>query len=477
MTYEPTWESVKLHTVPEWFHDAKLGIFIHWGLYSVPAWAPTTGEMGKVIAEEGWGAFFARNPYSEWYLNSVRIPGSPTQRHHIETYGEGYSYDRFADTFNHAVEAWDPAVWARLFHRVGARYVVLTTKHHDGFLLWPSRQPNPFKEGYHARRDLVGELTTAVRAAGMRMGLYYSGGLDWTFNDTVLKDITDFGAAVPQQQAYVTYADNHWLELIERYEPVVLWNDIAYPAASDLPKLYAHYYNTVPEGLVNNRFAQSFSAEGEGTDIFASKHFDFSTPEYASYDKITELKWEATRGIGFSFGYNQNEGPDSYLSVAELVRSFVDIVSKNGNLLLNVGPMADGTIHPLQQERLEGLGAWLDVHGEAIFGTRPWVVADGKARVTLDGCAVQEDVSVRFTQKADTLYVTLLTEPGAGEVGLQGLRARNAARISLLGRKEPLVWRQTADGLRVTVPAPLPATLAGAPAWTLSITPQAELGG
>ncbi len=141
MTYEPTWESVKLHTVPEWFHDAKLGIFIHWGLYSVPAWAPTTGEMGKVIAEEGWGAFFARNPYSEWYLNSVRIPGSPTQRHHIETYGEGYSYDRFADTFNHAVEAWDPAVWARLFHRVGARYVVLTTKHHDGFRSGPAGSP------------------------------------------------------------------------------------------------------------------------------------------------------------------------------------------------------------------------------------------------------------------------------------------------------------------------------------------------
>ncbi len=112
----------------------------------------------------------------------------------------------------------------------------------------------------------------------MRMGLYYSGGLDWTFNDTVLKDITDFGAAVPQQQAYVTYADNHWLELIERYEPVVLWNDIAYPAASDLPKLYAHYYNTVPEGLVNNRFAQSFSAEGEGTDILQVSISDFSTP-------------------------------------------------------------------------------------------------------------------------------------------------------------------------------------------------------
>ncbi len=416
MTYEPTWESVKLHTVPEWFHDAKLGIFIHWGLYSVPAWAPTTGEMGKVIAEEGWGAFFARNPYSEWYLNSVRIPGSPTQRHHIETYGEGYSYDRFADTFNHAVEAWDPAVWARLFHRVGARYVVLTTKHHDGFLLWPSRQPNPFKEGYHARRDRVGELTTAVRAAGMRMGLYYSGGLDWTFNDTVLKDITDFGAAVPQQQAYVTYADNHWLELIERYEPVVLWNDIAYPAASDLPKLYAHYYNTVPEGLVNNRFAQSFSAEGEGTDIFASKHFDFSTPEYASYDKITELKWEATRGIGF-FRLQQNEGPDGYLSVAGLVRSFVDArVSKNGKSHTCLTRGTDGRWHdPSAAARAPGGWAWLDVHGEGdLAGRDPGSLPMARPRADLDGHAVQEDVSVRFTQRLTRSCVTRLQEPGAG---------------------------------------------------------------
>jgi alpha-L-fucosidase len=467
MAYEATWESVQQHTVPAWFHDAKLGIFIHWGLYSVPAWAPLTGELGKVIAEQGWGAWFARNPYAEWYANSIRVPDSVSRQYHAETYGEAFAYDDFAPMFNQAVEQWDPGAWASLFRQVGAQYVVLTTKHHDGFLLWPSKQPNPFKANYQVRRDLVGELTEAVRAEQMRMALYYSGGLDWTFNDTVIADITDLMRGVPQQPDYVTYADNHWVELIDRYAPVILWNDIAYPAASDLPRLFSYYYNTVPEGLINNRFTQSFDIGGEGsTDILGGKHYDFTTPEYATYDKITEPKWEATRGIGFSFGYNQNEGPEAYLSITDLVRSFVDVVSKNGNLLLNVGPMADGTIPTLQRERLEGLGAWLQVHGDAIFGTRPWHVAEGKARSAAAG-----ELPVRFTQKAGTLYATLLAEPSSGEVVLSGLKMAEQAQVVQLGRDTPLHWERADGGLRVSVPEPLPATLAGAPAWTLAITP------
>lgn len=471
MTYLPTWESVQSHTVPSWFHSAKLGIFIHWGLYSVPAWAPTTGELGKVVAEEGWEAWFARNPYAEWYYNSMRIPGGVTQAYHTQTYGPDFAYEDFIPMFNDAVVGWDPGEWASLFKTVGAQYVVLTTKHHDGFLLWPSAHPNPFRAGYHAKRDLVGDLTAAVRAAGMRMALYYSGGIDWTFNPTVVTNIADLAQAVPQQADYVAYADAHWYELIERYAPVILWNDIAYPAAADLPKLFAHYYNTVPEGLVNNRFTQAFDIEAGGsTEILGGKHYDFTTPEYASYDQITEPKWEATRGIGFSFGYNQNEGPEAYLSITELVRSFVDIVSKNGNLLLNVGPKADGTIPELQRERLEGLGAWLRVHGEAIFGTRPWVTAEGTARTD-----TQAEVSVRFTQKPDTLYATLLAEPEPGVWVLKGLRAAESARITLMGSETPLVWQQTDEGLRISVPAPLPSPLDGAPAATVAITPQPQL--
>ncbi len=373
MDYEATWESVSEHPVPDWFHDAKFGIFVHWGLYSVPAWAPTTGELGEVIQNEGWEAWFTRNPYAEWYLNSLRIAGSPTQQHHEATYGAGFSYDDFAPMFNEATRNWDPSGWADLFHKAGARYVVLTTKHHDGFLMWPSEQPNPFKEGYHAQRDLVGELTEAVRARGMLMALYYSGGLDWTFNHHVIKSIDDLFACVPQSEDYVKYADGHWYELIERYGPVVLWNDIAYPAAADLPHLFADYYNLFPDGLVNDRFLQHFEFDANASAFVNVKHHDFRTPEYATFDQITEKKWEATRGLGFSFGYNQNEGPEHTLTLERLVHSFVDIVSKNGNLLLNVGPMADGTIPPLQRDILLGFGKWLEVNGEALFDTRPWV--------------------------------------------------------------------------------------------------------
>ena len=171
MSYEPTLESLQRHTVPDWFHDAKLGIFIHWGLYSVPAWAPNAGELGEVIAEGGWDKWFAENPYAEWYMNSMRIAGSPSQRHHLETYGPDFGYRDFVPMFNEATQEWDPGAWAELFRQAGARYVVLTTKHHDGFLLWPSEHPNPFQENYYARRDLVGQLTAAVRKQGMEMGL------------------------------------------------------------------------------------------------------------------------------------------------------------------------------------------------------------------------------------------------------------------------------------------------------------------
>ncbi len=466
--FEPTWESVTQHRAPAWFEDAKLGIFIHWGLYSVPAWAPTTGELTKVVAEEGWESWFTNNPYAEWYLNSIRIPDSPSHQHHIQTYGDKFSYDDFVPLFNQSVQQWDPGAWAALFRDVGARYVVLTTKHHDGFLLWPSQHPNPFKRDYFAHRDLVGELTEAVRSAGMRMGLYYSGGLDWTFNPVVIKDIADMIRAIPQQPDYVRYANNHWYELIARYEPSILWNDIAYPAAADLASLFAHYYNTVAEGAVNDRFTQEFNfAATDVSEMMKSRHFDFRTPEYASFDTITRPKWEATRGIGFSFGYNQNEGPEAYLSVRELVHSFVDIVSKNGNLLLNVGPMADGTIPALQRERLEGLGTWLRRNGEAIFDTCPWVTAEG---TTGDG------LPLRFTQKRDTLYAIVLAQPQPGELLLKDLMAPEGAQLQLLGYAGALPWRQSPEGITVALPQKVVAELGGdTPAFALSITPSPAL--
>jgi alpha-L-fucosidase len=454
MSYKPTLESIRSHQVPDWFHHAKLGIFIHWGLYSVPAWAPLAGgfDLGQAIEQGEWAKWFAHNPYAEWYLNSIRIKGSSSYQYHLESYGQHFSYFDFVPIFKEQSQKADFSLWADLFKRVGARYVVLTTKHHDGFLLWPSTRQNPFHPGYFSERDLVGELAEAVRERGLKMGLYYSGGLDWTFNDTVIQDIADIAKAIPQQADYVNYATQHWRELIERYEPSILWNDIGYPAAIDLNPFFADYYNKIPEGVINNRFNQKFG--GEDPD----SHFDFKTPEYTTFSQITGQKWEATRGIGYSFGYNRNEGVESYLSVEALVHSFVDIVSKNGNLLLNIGPAADGVIPELQRERLEGLGRWLEVNGEAIFDTRPWLIAEGSA---------DSHIPVRFTQKQASLYAILLGQPAGPQVKLAGLVADPNTSVQLLGDLTQLPWHQTEQGIVIA----WPDHLSHAPAYSFKITP------
>lgn len=452
--YQPTAQSVAQHEVPAWFRDAKLGIFVHWGAYSVPGWASLTGELDEVLEEHGWPYWFANNPYAEWYANSMNIEGSATQRHHLATYGADFAYEDFVPRFNQATQAWNPDAWAALFREAGARYVVLTTKHHDGFLLWPSKTPNPSRGSAHsARRDLVGELTEAVRAEGMRMGLYYSGGLDWTFNDQVITDFDTLLGAINQSEAYEAYATAHWLELIDRYQPSILWNDLGYPTSGDLNALFAHYYNTVPDGLVNDRFDLSEDS---------ALHADFTTPEYAVSDDIQEAKWESTRGIGFSFGFNRNEDASSFLSVDELVDSFVDIVSKNGNLLLNVGPKANGEVPQGQRERLMGLGQWLRVNGEAIYGSRPWRRAEGRASGE-DGAGGLE---VRFTQKDGALYAVLLDTPTAERLTLNNLRLLTGATVSLLGHQGNLAWEQAGENVSITLPA-----LQRTPAYTLRIEP------
>jgi alpha-L-fucosidase len=466
MPFEPTLESIRTHQVPDWFHDAKLGIFIHWGLYSIPAWAPTTGPLPEVVAEQGWEGWFRTNPYAEWYANSLRVPGSPTRDYHREQYGEGFSYDDFAAEFNQRTRGWDPGAWADLFAEVGAGYVVLTTKHHDGFLLWPSAHPNPTRPGLRAERDIVGDLTAAVRARGMRMGLYYSGGLDWTFNDRPITTITDLFLGVPQSAEYVAYSNAHLAELTARYKPSVLWNDIAYPADADLPAIFAAYYNQVPEGVTNDRWVQGrmpddpeemlrlMTQEG-GFQMPAPAHYDFRTPEYAVFDEIKQEKWESCRGLGFSFGYNRNDDATSMLSPTELIHSFVDIVSKNGNLLLNIGPTGDGSIPENQVERLRALGAWLKVNGEAIYASRPWSRAEGQ---TGDG------LPVRFTTRDGALYATVLGTPTGGQLTIRDLSAAAGARVALLGGAAELSWSQQGADLVVELPA-----LPDSPAHTLRI--------
>ena len=441
--FTPTWPSLETHHVPAWFQDAKLGIFIHWGLYSVPAWAVPSGELGKVSKEQ----WFSNNPYAEWYLNTLRITDSPTYKHHLETWGKDFDYYRFADTFNTENKKWQPDTWAALFQKTGARYVVLTTKHHDGFRLWPSKVENPKvpRNKLTAQRDLVGELTAAVRSHGMKMGTYYSGGLDWTFTSDPIRTMEDLMARVPQSPEYARYADAHWRELIERYQPSVMWNDISYPKAGQIPQLFAEYYNTVPEGVINNRFGVKFA--------------DYTTPEYATYDKITQQKWEACRGLGFSFGYNQVEGPEQVIAPDKLVALFVDIVSNNGNLLLNIGPKPDGSISDIQLDRLNKLGAWLATNGEGIFGSRPWQRAK----------ASTADTDVRFTQKDGALYVFFLKRGAGNTLLVPGVQPVAGTKAQILGSPLQLSVSPGHMGLLLTPKGdePLPESLA----LTAKITP------
>ena len=419
--FEPNWKSIGEHKVPDWYQDAKLGIFIHWGLYSVPAWATTSGELGKVDKEK----WFTDNAYAEWYLNTLRIKGSPGYEHHIATYGKDFDYYQFAPIFNRNTAKWDPHKWAAVFKKTGARYAVLTTKHHDGFRLWPSAVENPHRKSSEitATRDLAGELTSAVREAGLKMGLYYSGGLDWTFTSQPIVTMQDLMARVPQSEEYARYADAHWTELTDRYQPAVMWNDISYPKAGKIPQLFAHYYNTVPEGVINNRFGVEFS--------------DFTTPEYAKYDKITEKKWESCRGLGYSFGYNQAEGPEQVIAADKLVWLLVDIVSKNGNLLLNIGPRSDGSISEIQMDRLDRLGAWLAVNGEGIFDSRPWVKASSSP-------------DVRFTHKGNSLYAYVLPNPGSDSISIPGVRAMSGTRVRVLGAQRDGDFKQQETELIVS---------------------------
>lgn len=439
--YAATWESIRTHKVPEWYNDAKLGIFIHWGLYSVPAWAPPTGELGSVDR----ATWFRNNPYAEWYLNSLRLKDSPTYKHHLETYGANFDYYSFAPMFEKENSHWNPDEWGRLFQRTGARYVVLTTKHHDGFRLWPSRVENPKRPSASitSKRDLVGDLTKAVRGHGLKMGLYYSGGLDWTFESRPIATGADMALTAPKSEEYGRYADAHWRELIERYDPAVLWNDITYPKTGKPAEIFSEYYNRIPEGVVDDRFGVDFA--------------DFTTPEYSHYDRITPKKWESCRGLGFSFGYNRVEGPKEVIESGKLVALLVDIVSKNGNLLLNIGPRADGSISDIQLDRLHALGRWLGVNGEGIFGTRPWTHASAK---TPDG------IDVRFTRKGDDLYAFLLAKPAGGQVAIPSLHPPAGAKVSLLGGSAPLEWSQAGGNCVVRT-----GSLTGDYAWGLKIHP------
>ncbi|MGH2949206.1 MAG: alpha-L-fucosidase [Solirubrobacteraceae bacterium] len=287
--YTPDPESLRRHQVPQWFNDAKLGFFIHWGAYAVPAYAPASGG----------------NAYAEWYWNELAREGSPTWQRHRRLYGEDFPYDRFIEQWK--AERFDPHAWLRLFEDGGAKNFVQVSKHHDGVALFDTDTTDRTTVRLGPRRDFVQELFDAADRGGydLKRGLYYS--LPEWFHPNNSGFGGTFGQGPPTNPftgAPIPYTG---------YRPISSYVD-------------EHQYR------------------GNGV-------YDFTTPEYAVEPDITEQKWEARRGIGRSFGYNAQEGSEDHLSPNELIDSFVDIVSKNGHLLLNFGPRADGTIPELQAPR------------------------------------------------------------------------------------------------------------------------------
>jgi alpha-L-fucosidase len=268
----------------------------------------------------------------------------------------------------------------------------------------------------------------------MRMGLYYSGGFDWAVRPGPVASVLDALTVLPETPEYAAYADAQWRELIARYRPAALWNDIGYPAAGNAFQLFADYYNAIPDGVINDRFSL----------LAGTTHHDYVTPEFTVLTDISAKKFETVRGMGRGFGYNRNESDADLDTAEELVRLLVDVVSKNGNLLLNVGPMADGTIPAAQASRLAAIGAWLETNGEAIFGTRPWTRAEG---VTGDG------TPLRFTQSADgtRVFAFVLGPLPAGQVTLVGVGPAPGG-VRLLGSAGTLATSTTGADLVITLP-------------------------
>ena len=362
---------------PAWYAKPQLGIFVHWGIFSVPAWAPRGASITE-LARTDYDHLNARSPYAEWYWNAMRLPGSETAAHHAATYGDR-PYESFRPEFDAAAEAFDVDAWADQFAASGAGYVVFVTKHHDGYCLWPTTVAHPHRPNWFSKRDFVGELAEAVRARGLRFGVYYSGGLDWTFEPTPIATIGDMLAAVPVSEAYQHYADAQVRELIARYSPSVVWNDIAWPNEAPLAALFADYYAAAPEGVVNDRWAGAltrFAALRDPTRRTAfdtalkarlavvgeletppPRHCDFRTVEYSAGHGMGAKKWESTRGMGLAFGYNRNERPEDFMTAEALTGLYDAVTSRGGNLLLNVGPRADGAIPEVQAALLNALGA------------------------------------------------------------------------------------------------------------------------
>ncbi|WP_208505747.1 alpha-L-fucosidase [Roseivirga sp. E12] len=348
--YAADWDDLKSRPYPQWFKDAKLGVFIHWGVYSVPAYSN-------------------KEDYGEWYLRGLMLGDSLRTSYMRTHYGEEFTYRDFAPLFK--ARLFYPDEWADLFKRAGAKYVVMVSKHHDGYALWSSKYApkwNSMEVG--PKRDLVGELTTSVKKAGLHMGLYYSLP-EW--NNPLHRWDTD------PDRNIGPYVEKHMIpqfkELISTYKPDLIfadgeWNNTAKEWHS--AELISWYFNLMGDNaVVNDRW-------GAG-----SQGMGFLTPEYSAGIKATDRPWAEVRGLGRSFGLNRFEKLDAYMTSEELIHFFIKAVANGGGVTINVGPTADGQIPLLQQDRLVQLGNWIQINDEAIYGSTVWKKTGEEKRVNL----------------------------------------------------------------------------------------------
>lgn len=376
--------------IPRWYQDAKLGCFFHWGIYSVPGWAFHQPGFVPPIEQA-----YAYHQYAEWYANTVKIIDSPCYRYHVETYGVGTSYEDLADHWHTTQNAVADLV--SLAANAGARYIVPTTKHHDGFCLWDTQTTNFSAAQRGPKLDLIAAFVSEARARNLRAGLYYSGAHDWHISDfgPLHSDVELFELR-RNDAAFNSYCFDQVSELIERFAPDILWNDIEWPDSGkyhgdeSLMALLEKYLDQVPHGVINDRWG--------------SPRHGFLTREYYDVNRIQAHYWEATRGLGRSFGFNRTETDADVLSSQALIHLLADVVSKNGNLLINVGPRADGSVPELQATRMLELGKWLHTNGPAIYATRPWSRFNEP----------NTPADVRYTKSPDCLNVIMLA-PSDGE--------------------------------------------------------------
>ena len=435
--YQATWESLKKYTTPDWFQDAKFGIFIHWGVYSVPAFA------------------------SEWYPRDMYRKDSKEFKHETETYGpiNKFGYKDFIPMFK--AEKFNPQQWVNLFKKAGAKYVVPVAEHHDGFAMYKTAYSkwNAFEMG--PKRDVIGELATEIRKQGLIFGLSSHRIEHWWFMNGGRKfdsDVLDpkyadfYGPAREENETPSPEYMNDWLlrntELVNNYQPQLFWFDwwIEQPAMDPYRKSFAaSYYNKGLEwnkGVVVN---YKNIAYPEGTAVL-----DLERGKLAG---IRKLPWQTDDAIGNkSWGYAAG---NTFKDARYVITNLIDIVSKNGNLLLNIGPRSDGTITDEETQTLLGTGKWLDVNGEAIYGTRPWkIFGEGPTESASGSFADQKKpftaMDIRFTTKGDVLYAIALGVPVANTaIKLLGTKAANGAvtNVELVGSSEKISWILQAESL------------------------------